>query len=56
MYNIPQNTPVMISTQLNVDGLSNTVSSKFIPKTAVTTANTVVTKVAAVRSNSNWIS
>lgn len=46
----------MISTQLKLEAVSNTESSKFMPKTPVTTANSVTTKVAAASSNSNWMS
>lgn len=46
----------IIRTQLKLDARSNTESLKFIPKTPVTTAKIVTTNVAAVSSNSNWIS
>lgn len=42
-----------ITTELKLDGLSKTESTKFIPKTPVTTAKIVTKNVAAVRSNSN---
>lgn len=56
MYKTKQKIPVMIIVQSNPSGSSKTVAFKFIPNTAVTIANIVATKVAAVRSNSNCIS
>lgn len=46
----------MINTQSKLDAVLNTGTSKFMPKTPVTTANIVTTNVAAVSSNSNWMS
>lgn len=56
MYKTKQKVPVITRVQLNPSGSSKTVVFKFIPNTAVTIANIVATKVAAVRSNSNCIS
>lgn len=56
MYIVAHDNPLIMRTQLNVDAMSKTVVSKFMPKIPVMTAKMVVTKVAAVKSNSNFMS